>query len=85
MTTLASGGRSTGRDYVTEDALPFRLRHGAPVFLCPSCQCTLRYEGSHGEVGGDRTADLSDSYSCPAGCASYEYVRRTHRLRIADR
>lgn len=70
--------------YLRNEAIQFCLPHGAPVFLCPSCQRALHYEGSHSIGRGDTDIDLSDSYVCPAGCGNYEYVRRTHRLRLTD-
>jgi len=47
------------------------LPEHAPIFLCPVCQCTLRYEGTRGSV---------DVYTCPEGCGAYERDRSTHRL-----
>ena len=60
------------------------LPHGAPVFLCPSCECPLHYEGSHASDVSDALIDLKDYYRCPAGCGVYEHERRTHRLRLLD-
>jgi len=57
------------------------LPHGAPCFMCPQCQCILRYVGSRPEVDAPPPADLADVYVCPAGCGTYERDRSTHRLR----
>jgi hypothetical protein len=70
--------------YLRNEAIQFCLPHSAPVFLCPSCQCALHYEGSRSTSRSDSDIDLSDSYVCPAGCGNYEYERRTHRLRVTD-
>jgi hypothetical protein len=58
--------------------------HGAPGFLCPSCECPLHYERSHANDRSDRLADLSDYYRCPAGCGTFEYERHRHRLRLLE-
>lgn len=61
-----------------------RLPHGAPGFLCPSCECPLHYEGSHASRRGDTLKDLSDYYRCPAGFGTFEYERDRHRLRLLE-
>ena len=55
---------------------------GAPGFLCPSCDCPLKYEGSKANGHGDSLNELSDYYRCPAGCGRFEYERHRHRLRL---
>jgi hypothetical protein len=58
-----------------------RLPLGAPGFLCPRCQCLLEYVGSRDTSGRQQPDDVSDYYTCPAGCGTYERDRATHRLR----
>ena len=60
-----------------EDQLP----HGAPSFLCPRCQCPLEYVGSREAFAVAQPDEVSDYYTCPAGCGTYERDRATHRLR----
>src|SRR5262245_28464995 len=55
----------------------------ARVFLCPSCDSRLEYQGSHVEKFGV-PADLTDYYQCPTGCGAFEYERKRHRLRHAE-
>jgi predicted RNA-binding Zn-ribbon protein involved in translation (DUF1610 family) len=66
----------------TSQPLEASLPAGAPVFLCPSCECPLEYEGSHPIVRANSPADLSDRYRCPAGCGIFEHDRHGHRFRI---
>jgi hypothetical protein len=56
------------------------MRHTARVFLCPSCDSRLEYQGTHVEESGV-PADLTDYYQCPTGCGAFEYERKRHRLR----
>ena len=61
------------------------LPQGAPCFLCPHCQCTLQYVESRTLIRREDANDVSDYYSCPAGCGTYEHNRGTHRLRHLTR
>jgi hypothetical protein len=61
---------------------PF-VPHTAQVFLCPACESSLEYEHSHLENPGTPT-DLMDYYRCPAGCGTFEYERKRHRLRLPE-
>jgi hypothetical protein len=72
------------RDTVTLEPLERRLPEGAPVFLCPSCECPLEYAGSRPGHGGGHLIDLSDYYTCPAGCGTFEHERRAHRFRVLE-
>jgi hypothetical protein len=63
---------------------PDRHQAGAPVFLCPSCECQLHYEESRENGRGNSLSELSDYYRCPAGCGMFEYERHRHRLRLVD-
>ena len=81
MASIQRADTAAVEDSLLSDPLQFRLPDGAPVFLCPSCQCRLHYVGSRPAVDGERALDLLDRYTCPAGCGAYEYVRQTHRLR----
>ena len=58
-----------------------RLPEGAPCFLCPRCQCTLQYLETRAPIDREHATDVSDYYSCPAGCGTYEHERSTHRFR----
>ena len=82
----ATADAGAGRHpFISRETLQFLLPKGAPGFLCPSCQCALQYEGSRAESGSDRPIELSDIYSCPVGCGTYEHARQTHRLRLVSR
>ena len=72
------------QEYLAMQAVQSRLPIGAPGFLCPYCDCPLRYEGSHSDADSDRPIDQSDRYMCPAGCGTYEYVRQTHRMHVVQ-
>jgi predicted nucleic acid-binding Zn ribbon protein len=54
----------------------------APSFHCPSCDVPLRYDESCANDSVDGLVDFADYYSCPAGCGTFEYERRRHRLRL---
>jgi hypothetical protein len=60
--------------------------HTALVFLCPSCECPLEYQGSHAADSGhaDTPAHLNDYYRCPAGCGTFEHERQRHRFRLVE-
>lgn len=58
--------------------------HTALVFLCPSCDCALEYEGSRASGSRYALADLNDYFRCPAGCGTFEHERRTHRMRLFE-
>ena len=60
------------------------LPAGAPTFLCPSCECPLRYEETRENGRGSAPGELSDFYQCPAGCGEFEYERHRHRLRLVE-
>lgn len=62
----------------------YALPSGAPVFLCPSCECPLEFQESRENGSGNSPAELSDFYRCPAGCGEFEYERHRHRLRLVE-
>jgi hypothetical protein len=64
--------------------LQANVPHTALVFLCPSCECALEYEGTRASGAGAQPADLSDYFRCPAGCGTFEHERRTHRMRLVE-
>jgi hypothetical protein len=56
----------------------------APVLTlhCPSCEHWLRYLRSY-VAGTLRHPEQWDDYSCPS-CGTFEYRRRTRKLRCVD-
>jgi hypothetical protein len=71
------------RDRSTPPAPDQVVPHTALVFLCPSCESALEYQGSHLEDPSAPTA-LTDYFRCPVGCGTFEYERQRHHLRLLD-
>ena len=67
-------------DYLTTEEVHSRLPQGAPEFLCPNCGCRLHHEASRG-IPVESSTELTDIYTCPAGCGLYEHARQAHRMR----
>ena len=61
-----------------------KVPHTALVFLCPSCECALEYDGSRAGEGSEGPSDLTDYFTCPAGCGTFEHERRAHRMRLVE-
>ena len=61
-----------------------RMSGAVPSFHCPSCDVPLHYDETGASDGIDGLGDFADYFSCPAGCGSFEYERRRHRLRLVD-
>jgi len=55
--------------------------HSSHVFLCPSCECTLEHVADQAVSG---TNDVTELFSCPSGCGTFEHERQTHRLRFVE-
>lgn len=58
--------------------------HPPPQPLCPSCDRLLVYTRSH--VGGVNVhhAEQWDYFECSAGCGTFQYRQRTHKLRRVE-
>jgi CheY-like chemotaxis protein len=51
-----------------------------PMLVCPACDLALRYV--HSNVGGvnEKHREQWDTFTCPAGCGTFEFRHRTRRV-----
>jgi DNA-binding response OmpR family regulator len=72
----SANARSARFETTTPPAAPAQLS-------CSSCDSALTYQQSY--VGGVATkTEQWDYFECPAGCGTFQYRRRTGRLRRSD-